>query len=147
MYLEAPRRQRRPFEPIRTLPRRAATWPLACVALAAAIALVDGAPSAASRALEARPSGDLAGQATIRRDEYGVPHITAPTEEKAALKRDLMANARRRILLADSSKYGAWSLFNIAPLASLTDIVTDAHLPDKTREALETLSPQLIIAD
>jgi len=25
--------------------------------------------------------------------------------------------------------------------------VTDAHLPDKTREALETLSPQLIIAD
>ncbi|MDA5180534.1 hypothetical protein, partial [Klebsiella pneumoniae] len=24
---------------------------------------------------------------------------------------------------------------------------TDAHLPDKTREALETLSPQLIIAD
>ncbi|PLL28923.1 DeoR family transcriptional regulator, partial [Klebsiella pneumoniae] len=26
-------------------------------------------------------------------------------------------------------------------------IVTDAHLPDKTREALETLSPQLIIAD
>ncbi len=73
--------------------------------------------------------------------------ITAPTEEKAALKRDLMANARRRILLADSSKYGARSLFNIAPLASLTDIVTDAHLPDKTREALETLSPQLIIAD
>lgn len=73
--------------------------------------------------------------------------ITAPTEEKAALKRDLMANARRRILLADSSKYGAWSLFNIAPLASLTDIVTDAHLPDKTREALEILSPQLIIAD
>ncbi len=33
-----------------------------------------------------------------------------------------------------------WSLFNIAPLASLTDIVTDAHLPDKTREALEILS-------
>jgi DeoR/GlpR family transcriptional regulator of sugar metabolism len=25
-----------------------------------------------------------------------------------------MANARRRILLADSSKYGAWSLFNVA---------------------------------
>lgn len=73
--------------------------------------------------------------------------ITAPTEEKAALKRDLMANARRRILLADSSKYGAWSLFNIAPLESLTDIVTDAHLPEATREALVTLSPQLIIAD
>ncbi|KAE9849153.1 DeoR/GlpR transcriptional regulator, partial [Escherichia coli] len=36
--------------------------------------------------------------------------ITSPTEEKAALKRDLIANAKRRVLLADSSKYGAWSL-------------------------------------
>ncbi|EMJ8527039.1 DeoR/GlpR transcriptional regulator, partial [Klebsiella aerogenes] len=73
--------------------------------------------------------------------------ITAPTEEKAALKRDLIANARRRILLADSSKYGAWSLFNIAHLDSLTDIITDAHLPGETRDALQELSPRLIIAD
>ncbi|PLO79521.1 DeoR family transcriptional regulator, partial [Klebsiella quasipneumoniae] len=28
-----------------------------------------------------------------------------------------------------------------------TDIVTDGHLPEATREALATLSPQLIIAD
>jgi hypothetical protein len=29
----------------------------------------------------------------------------------------------------------------------LTDNETDAHLPDKTREAPQILSPQLIIAD
>lgn len=30
--------------------------------------------------------------------------ITAPTEEKAALKHDLIVNARRRVVLANSSK-------------------------------------------
>lgn len=72
--------------------------------------------------------------------------ITAPTEEKAALKRDLIANAQRRVLLADSSKYGAWSLFNIAHLDSLTDIITDNHLNDDTRRLLEKTKPRLTIA-
>ena len=72
--------------------------------------------------------------------------ITAPTEEKAALKRDLIANAQRRVLLADSSKYGAWSLFNIAHLDSLTDIITDSHLSDDTRRLLEKTGPRLTIA-
>ncbi|WP_158781788.1 DeoR/GlpR family DNA-binding transcription regulator [Pantoea sp. BAV 3049] len=56
--------------------------------------------------------------------------ITTPTEEKAGLKEDLLANARRRVLLADSSKYGSWSLFCATPLQNLTDIVTDSHLSD-----------------
>ena len=72
--------------------------------------------------------------------------ITSPTEEKAALKRDLIANARRRVLLADSSKYGAWSLFNIVQLDSLTDIITDHHLNDEVRRILENGKPRLTIA-
>ena len=72
--------------------------------------------------------------------------ITSPTEEKAALKRDLIANARRRVLLADSSKYGAWSLFNIVQLDSLTDIITDHHLNDEIRRILENGKPRLTIA-
>ncbi|POP47107.1 DeoR family transcriptional regulator [Superficieibacter electus] len=72
--------------------------------------------------------------------------VTSPTEEKAALKRDLIANARRKVLLADSSKYGAWSLFNIAHLDSLTDIVTDHHLDDVARDLLAGISPRLTIA-
>ena len=54
--------------------------------------------------------------------------ITTPTEEKAGLKHDLLANAGRCVLLADSSKYGSWSLFCAAPLADLSDIVTDKNL-------------------
>lgn len=72
--------------------------------------------------------------------------ITSPTEEKAALKRDLIANAKRRVLLADSSKYGAWSLFNVAHLESLSDIVTDDRLDKEICEALEKIAPRLTIA-
>lgn len=56
--------------------------------------------------------------------------ITTPTEDKAGLKMDLLANARRRVLLADSSKYGSWSLYCAAPIDSLTDVVTDARLDE-----------------
>lgn len=73
--------------------------------------------------------------------------ITSPTEEKAALKRALIDNAQRRVLLADSSKYGAWSLFNVARLDSLTDIVTDSQLGDDIRQKLAVLPARLIIAE
>jgi DeoR/GlpR family transcriptional regulator of sugar metabolism len=66
--------------------------------------------------------------------------ITTPTEEKAGLKQDLMANARQRVLLADSSKYDAYSLFCVAPLSNLTDIVTDKSLPAAAQQQLADLS-------
>lgn len=72
--------------------------------------------------------------------------ITSPTEEKAALKRDLIANARRRVLLADSTKYGAWSLFNVAHLNSLTDIVTDKRLDEEVQQTLSQLDATLTLA-
>jgi DeoR/GlpR family transcriptional regulator of sugar metabolism len=62
--------------------------------------------------------------------------ITTPTEEKAGLKEDLLVNARRRVLLADSSKYGSWSLFCVSPLQNLTDIITDSHLSEEGQSAL-----------
>lgn len=65
--------------------------------------------------------------------------VTTPTEEKAALKSDLVANATQRILLADSSKYGRYSLFRALKLSQLTHIVTDKKL-DKT--AVEELTQQ-----
>lgn len=73
--------------------------------------------------------------------------ITSPTEEKAALKHDLIANASRKVLLADSSKYGSWSLFNVASLDSLTDIVTDAHISSEVQEALNKLDIQFTVAE
>ncbi|PKE32716.1 DeoR family transcriptional regulator [Rahnella sp. AA] len=63
--------------------------------------------------------------------------ITTPTEEKAGLKQDLAANARRRVLLADSSKYGAYSLFCVMPLTGMTDIITDKGLNVEIRQSLD----------
>ncbi|WNN45143.1 DeoR/GlpR family DNA-binding transcription regulator [Winslowiella toletana] len=71
--------------------------------------------------------------------------ITTPTEEKAGLKQDLLINSRRRVLLADSSKYGSWSLFCVSPLQTLTDIVTDKHLEADIREELDAQAFQLTL--
>ncbi|WP_027710923.1 DeoR/GlpR family DNA-binding transcription regulator [Dickeya chrysanthemi] len=64
--------------------------------------------------------------------------ITTPTEEKAGIKQDLGMNASRRVLLADSSKYGAYSLFCVSPLSELTDIITDSALPPDVERQLRT---------
>lgn len=72
--------------------------------------------------------------------------ITTPTEEKAGLKQDLLANARRRVLLADSSKYGSWSLFCVAPLETLTDVVTDNHIKPELQQALQDKGFTLALA-
>lgn len=73
--------------------------------------------------------------------------ITSPTEEKSALKRDLIANAKRRVLLADSSKYGKWSLFRIASLDTLTDIVTDSRLDSDITHKLSLLPARLTLTE
>ncbi|WP_447867690.1 DeoR/GlpR family DNA-binding transcription regulator [Rahnella bonaserana] len=72
--------------------------------------------------------------------------ITTPTEEKAGLKQDLGVNARRRVLLADSSKYGAYSLFCVAPLADMTDIITDKGLRPEIRQSFDSQPFTLTLA-
>ncbi|WP_049078742.1 DeoR/GlpR family DNA-binding transcription regulator [Klebsiella michiganensis] len=71
--------------------------------------------------------------------------VTTPTEEKAGLKQEIIANAQRKILLADSSKYGAHSLFNVAPLSRFTDIITDGGLPLPVQAELKAQSVALML--
>lgn len=71
--------------------------------------------------------------------------VTTPTEEKAGLKQEIIANARRKILLADSSKYGAHSLFNVTPLSRFTDIITDTSLPLPVQAELQAQSVALTL--
>ncbi|HBO38835.1 MAG TPA: DeoR family transcriptional regulator [Pasteurellaceae bacterium] len=63
--------------------------------------------------------------------------ITAPTEEKAYLKKYLLQNGKRRILVADSSKYGQCSLFCAAELNKLTDIITDNGLSAEQQQEIK----------
>lgn len=62
--------------------------------------------------------------------------ITTPTEEKSWLKRDLIANASKKILIADSSKYGKYSLYKACDLEETTQIITDKGLPDEVVQAI-----------
>lgn len=54
--------------------------------------------------------------------------VTTPTEEKAALKQAVIVNARKKVLVADSSKYHQHSLFCVARLDCFTHVITDKHL-------------------
>lgn len=72
--------------------------------------------------------------------------ITTPTEEKAGLKQDLIASARRRVLVADSSKYGAYSMYCVAPLVTLTDMITDGALATEVVRQLKVLPGNLHLA-
>lgn len=72
--------------------------------------------------------------------------ITTPTEEKASLKHDLSTNARRRVLLADSSKYGAYSLFCADPLAQMTHVITDKGLSEDITRQLTLLGLNVELA-
>ncbi|WP_159565478.1 DeoR/GlpR family DNA-binding transcription regulator [Budvicia diplopodorum] len=62
--------------------------------------------------------------------------VTTPTEEKAAIKASIVANATRRVLVADSSKYGNYSLFCAYPLTQFTDVVTDLALSPDIQQLL-----------
>lgn len=72
--------------------------------------------------------------------------VTTPTEEKAAIKSSIVANATRRVLVADSSKYGTYSLFCAYPLTQFTDVVTDSSLSSDMQQALSRQSFTLSLA-
>ena len=58
---------------------------------------------------------------------------------------DIAFMSQRKILLADSSKYGAHSLFNVAPLSRFTDIITDGGLPLLVQAELKAQSVALTL--
>lgn len=62
--------------------------------------------------------------------------VTTPTEDKATLKQAVIANARQRILIADSSKYHKHSLFCITALDSFSHIITDKNLAEVDQQQL-----------
>ncbi|CAH0527867.1 HTH-type transcriptional repressor GlcR [Allocatenococcus thiocycli] len=70
--------------------------------------------------------------------------VTTPTEEKASLKRDIILNANRKVLIADSSKYGAYSLYKACDLVDTTHIITDSSLEADTQSQIRSKGIELI---
>ncbi|TCC09964.1 hypothetical protein E0H45_01085 [Kribbella soli] len=58
-----------------------------------------------------------------------------------------MSSAATTVLLADSTKYGTASKFQVAPLEELDVIITDSELSEDTRQRTEDLGVELRLAD
>jgi DeoR family transcriptional regulator, fructose operon transcriptional repressor len=72
--------------------------------------------------------------------------LSTPDHEEAAVKRALVRNARRVVLLADSSKFGVQSPVRFATLDQIDVVVTDAGLADEHRDALKRADVEVTIA-
>ncbi len=71
--------------------------------------------------------------------------ITAPTYEKAYIKSTLLHQSSRRVLVADSSKYGKTQLFEVGALKELDVIITDKNLDPEAAEGIRRLGVELIL--
>lgn len=71
--------------------------------------------------------------------------ITAPTYDKAYIKQTLLKQSSKRILVADSSKYGLTQLFEVGELKELDTIITDKHLDPAAATEIRRLGVELIL--
>ena len=73
--------------------------------------------------------------------------LTYPSFEEAAVKRAMIAAAGEVILLADSSKFGRDSLVTVAPLTSLTRVITTPGLDPDIERHLRDLGIDVVVAE
>ncbi len=73
--------------------------------------------------------------------------LTTPDEYEGMTKRAMFAAARRRILLADHSKFGKESLHRYAELADLDLVVTDSSISDEALRAIDSAGVEIQIAE
>lgn len=72
--------------------------------------------------------------------------LTTPDLSEAGVKTAMVAAGRRRIVLADSSKYRNDQFAKFADLRDVDVIVTDAGLDLDARQAIEKAGPELLVA-
>ncbi|MHB9861778.1 DeoR/GlpR family DNA-binding transcription regulator [Streptomyces sp. YIM S03343] len=72
--------------------------------------------------------------------------LSTPDLAEAAVKRAMVASARRVVLLADSSKYGARYFARFATLDQVDVVVTDTGLTDEQAEEIAAVGPEVIRA-
>ncbi|MTD26877.1 DNA-binding transcriptional repressor YgbI [Erwinia sorbitola] len=77
---------------------------------------------------------------------WGVRGIFTPDEEKIAVKRAVSEVSRKRVLLADSSKYNKIATFLALPLTQFDSIITDPHLPAAARQELAAFELDVTLA-
>ncbi len=73
--------------------------------------------------------------------------LTEYNLEDTQIKRTLLYSAQRKVLVADSSKFGRTTFATIGPLSVIDTIVTDAGLSPEMDRALRDLGIKVLIAE
>lgn len=71
--------------------------------------------------------------------------LTTPDLAEARVKRDLIAAARRTVVLADHSKFGRDDFARVAPLSAVDTIITDVGLDAELGQEIESAGPRVVI--
>src|SRR5204862_6305057 len=80
--------------------------------------------------------------AIIGANGMSVAHgATVPDGQIATVKATAMKSARRRLLVADSSKYGSNSFATFARLNEFERLITDTNLSDTALQEIEATGP------
>lgn len=92
-------------------------------------------------------SGLLVDVAFLGSNGFSVEHgCTTPDLAEAAVKTAFVVAARKRVVLADHSKYGTDQLSRFAKLSEIDVLVTDSGLDAGAVAVLEDAGPQVVLA-
>ena len=72
--------------------------------------------------------------------------LSTPDPDEAAVKRAMVRSARRKVVLADSSKIGATLLISFAGLNEVDVLVTDAGVPEADQQQLVNAGLEVVVA-
>ena len=72
--------------------------------------------------------------------------LTTPDVAEAAVKRAMLASARRRVVLADHTKFGSDHFARFGRLQDVDVVVSDTGLDEETADAIEALGPRVVRA-
>jgi DeoR family fructose operon transcriptional repressor len=72
--------------------------------------------------------------------------LTTPDPAEAAVKRSMMAAARRTVMLADHTKVGNDYFARFGALADIDVLITDAGLNDSVADDIRQAGPRVVLA-
>jgi DeoR/GlpR family transcriptional regulator of sugar metabolism len=73
--------------------------------------------------------------------------LTVYALEDVRVKRTILENSRRNIVLADGSKFAHTALISYGPIAAVDSIITDKSAPAEAVEAINLKGTRVIVAD
>lgn len=92
----------------------------------------------------ARLNTDLA---FISASSWSMHHgVTTPSPGKVEVKMAAISSTSDAVLVADSSKYGTFSMYSAVELREFSSIVTDSELSEGAAEGIRALDVELTLA-